>query len=394
MRRRDENGFSGPTGTEGGRGRHFWRRVLWMLIYPQRGQRVRFTVAGGFLVALSLGVGLAAYNSANNILFITLSLLLTCLVLSGVLSWFNLAGLRWRLVAEPPMRAGQAHPVALELANNKRALPTYGVWFEMKSTSAPRAERLDLRERLDAQGEARLDWTVRPARRGLERLELEAVGSLFPFGFLRKTFPVRLTREVLVWPAAVEYRRFPAALWERPRPGQALQRVGGGADLHSLRRYAQGDSHRSIHWKATARTGQMMVTRRAAEGEDGYSLWLCTPADVWTRPEQFELLCGLAATLAEDLFRAGRLGFVALNNEPPQAVRRVTDLEAFLDRVALVEPCAEDFATRSVMRGGGASPATAMGHGHKLKQKNVLTFAPEGARGVAAYVDGEKAASA
>jgi uncharacterized protein (DUF58 family) len=239
MKPSGDDSFSGPAAAQGAARRHFWRRLLWMLIYPQRGQRVRFTVAGGVLVALALGVGLAAYNSANNILFITLSLLLTCLVLSGVLSWMNLSGLRWRLVAEPPMRAGQTHPVVLELLNAKRVLPTYGVWFEMKSTSAPAVTRLDLRQRLDAQEETRLDWTVRPASRGLEVLELEAIGSLFPFSFLSKTFPVRLKREVLVWPAPVEYRRFPAALWERPRSGLALPRVGGGADLHSLLRHGR-----------------------------------------------------------------------------------------------------------------------------------------------------------
>lgn len=360
--------------------------MLWALVFPQRGQRVRMTLPGAVLVALSLGVGLAAYNSANNILFITLSLLLSCLVLSGVLSWMNLAGVRWKLVAEPPMRAGQAHPVVLELLNTKRVLPTYGVWFELKSTSVAKAERVDLRERLDAGGGARLDWTVRPARRGKETLSLEAAGSLFPFGFLRKTFPVRLRRELIVWPAPVEYRRFPAALWERAQPGRALQRAGGGAELHSVRRYAQGDSHRAIHWKATARLRRLMVTRRAADGEDGYSLWLRTPADVWTRPEQFELLCALAATLAEDLFRAGRLLMVAINDEAPVAVRRVADLEAFLDAVALVGPMAESGA----MRNDAAGVKREM----KLKRKNVLTFVPEGARGVAAYVDGEKAASA
>jgi len=379
--------FAGPSGVVNGR-RRFWRRLVWSLVYPQRGQRVRMTLPGAVLVALSLGVGLAAYNSANNILFITLSLLLACLVLSGVLSWLNLAGVRWRLVAEPPMRAGQAHPVVLELLNAKRVLPTYGVWFELKSTSLEKSERLDLRERLDAGGEARLDWTVRPARRGKEMLSLEAVGSLFPFGFLRKTFPVRLTRELIVWPAAVEYRRFPAALWERAQPGRTLSRAGGGAELHSLRRYVQGDSHRAIHWKATARLRQLMVTRRAADGEDGYSLWVRTPAEVWTRPEQFELLCGLAATLAEDLFRAGRLLLVALNDEPPMPVRRVADLEAFLDAVALVGPVSEE--QRVVTRGGGTPPTTE----RAMKRKNVLTFTPEGARGVAAYVDGEKAASA
>jgi uncharacterized protein (DUF58 family) len=363
--------------------RRFWRRVLWALVFPQRGQRVRITLPGAALVALSLGVGLAAYNSANNILFITLSLLLSCLVLSGVLSWLNLTGVRWRLVAEPPMRVGQVHPVVLELRNGKRLLPAYGIWFDLKSTSLPTAEKIDLRVRLDAKGEARLDWAVRPARRGKEVLSLEAVGSLFPFGFLRKSFPVRHTQEVIVWPAPVEYRRFPAALWKRAQPGRTLSRAGSGAELHSVRRYVQGDSHRLIHWKATARQRQLMVTRRAAEGEDGYSLWLRTPMEVWTRPEQFELLCGFAATLAEDLFRAGRLDWVAINAEPPSPVRRVADLESFLDRVALVAPMNEgepaSWGEKVVL---------------KLKRKNVLTFSPEGARGVAAYVDGSKAASA
>ena len=382
---RQEGDFAGPSGATGGR-RRFWRRLLWALVYPQRGHRVRMTMPGAVLVALALGVGLAAYNSANNILFITLSLLLSCLVLSGVLSWMNLAGVQWRFVTEPPMRAGLAHDVVLEIRNAKRVLPTYGVWFEVRSTSLAKAERLDLRERLDAGGEAALDWLVKPSRRGVETLSLEAVGSLFPFGFLRKTFPVRLTREMVVWPAAVEYRRFPAALWERAQPGRALARAGGGAELHSLRRYAQGDPHRSIHWKATARLRKLMVTRRAAEGEDGYSLWLQTPAEVWTRPEQFELLCGLAATLAEDLFRAGRLGFVAINDEPPVAVRRVAELEAFLDRVALVAPVEPAGVTREGAR--------MQKRDWQRKRKNVLTFAPDGARGAAAYLDGEKAASA
>lgn len=390
--RGDDKNFAGPAGKESNRRPRFWRRLLWALVYPKRGERVRMTLPGAVLVALALGVGMAAYNSANNILFITLSLLLSCLVLSGVLSWMNLLGVRWRLQAEPPMRAGQAHPVVLELRNLKRVLPTYGVWFEMKCSSMPAVERLDLRERLDASGEARLDWMVRPARRGKERLELAAVGSLFPFGFLRKTFPAGLVEELIVWPAPVEYRRFPAALWERAQAGRPLARVGGGADLHSLRPYTHGDSHRVIHWKATARLRQMMVTRRAAEGEDGYSLWLRTPADVWARPEQFELLCGFAATLAEDLFRAGRLGLVALNDEAPMAVRRVSDLDAFLDRLALVTPVEDSGAAFGTKREGGVRPT--VDGGLKLNRKNVLTFAPEGARGVAAYVDGEKAASA
>jgi hypothetical protein len=95
------------------------------LLGVERGERGVERVEAG-----TLGIGTAAYNSSSNILFITLSLLLTCLILSGVLSWYNLRGVRWRLQLAPPLRAGHDAVVALELRNRKRFLPTYGLWFE------------------------------------------------------------------------------------------------------------------------------------------------------------------------------------------------------------------------------------------------------------------------
>ena len=63
--------------------------MLWTFLYPARGQRIMPTVSGILLISVALGIGSAAYNTSNNILFITLSLLLACLILSGVLSMLN-----------------------------------------------------------------------------------------------------------------------------------------------------------------------------------------------------------------------------------------------------------------------------------------------------------------
>jgi len=363
----------------GGREGFFWRSLLWQLVFPRRGPRVTATVPGVILIALSMGVGVAAYNSASNILFITLSLLLGCLVLSGVLSWLNFRGLYWRLEVDAPMRAGREHPAALILRNEKRLLPTQVLTFEVANTSMAQPRQLMLRDRLDPQRETRIDWLVCPAKRGVERVELKYVRSLFPFGFLRKGLAGEAACDVLVWPAPVEYRRFPVAAWRRLQPGESVARSGQNGDLLTLRNYRAGDSHRQIHWKASARLRKLVVRQFSIDSEEAFTLWFRTTARVWENAGQFELLCGFAATLAEDLFKQGKLDAVAVDEEPPLPVRSIRDVEAFLDRLAMVQPAEREVATSD-------AAFTA--------RKHTLTFEPEGSRGVVAYVNGERAAAA
>lgn len=372
--------------------RFTWRAVLWFLIFPARGQRTGLTLSGILLVGISVAIGSAAYNSANNILFLTLSLLLGCLILSGVLSWLNFRGLRWRLEVDPPLRVGQDHAVTLVVRNQKNFIPSYGIWFELKTRATEQSFELPMRSRLDPGDEMRLQCTFRPEKHGWETLEVTHVGSLFPFGFLRKSFAVNLTEKMVIWPAPVEYRRFPVAAWQRTPAGETVRRPGEGGDLIALRRYQFADSHRQIHWKASARLRQLLVRQTAAEAGEGFSLWIDLSAERWTREEQFELLCRFAATLAEDLFTADKLRAVGLGREPLASVRRLRDLEQFLDRIATAKT--EALLVTPV---SGKPLQTTERSGHSdvrfRSHRNLLTFAPDGPRGVAAYIHGEKTAA-
>lgn len=398
----DEEGWAGAGGRPA-RGRFSWNGVLWSLIHPQRGHRVVPTAPGVVLIGLALGIGIAAYNSASNILFITLSLLLACLILSGVLNWLNLRRVEWRLRPAPRLRVDHDAVVTLELRNRRAFLPTYGLWFDLAARTmgddGVRAEStltgrgLDLRAlwrqadsvggrtrlfldgRLEPGGRLSLPWVLRPERRGRLRLELAAVGSLFPFGFLRKEVATGRSCEVVVWPAPVAYRRLAAPRARRSAGEDPVRRAGQAGDLLAVRRYVSGDSHRLIHWKASARTGQLLVRQLSEEGSEGCDLGLWTDAVVWPRPEQFELLVAFAASVAEDLFRTRALGQVSIDGGRPFPVRRLGDLEHFLDRLAVLQP------TPGAAGGGPAAGG------------NVVTFAPDGTRGVLARLDGQPFAS-
>lgn len=389
-----------------------WHSLLWMLVFPKKRHRIALTVPGLFLMVLAMGIGTAAYNTASNILFITLSLLLACLLLSGLLSWFNFMDLSWRLRPQGAWRAGHETLVTVEVRNGKRWLPSYSLWFELATQPRriPEPEnrgrelklkeilaaaekhitrgRVDLRERIEPGRTVTLEWGVKPARRGEALVELASVGSLFPFGFLRKNLGTEARQPVLVWPAQIEYTWSGGTVAHSGASGQRTARAGAGDDLRALRRYQQGDSHRLIHWKASARLGRLMIRQFAAESHDGFVLNLDTDANRWTRPEQFEVLCSLAGTMAEDLFAAGRLRAVSLNGGPWREIRRLRDVEAWLDDLARLAP---------VTVGAPANPPASraeVGAAPSKHNQNVITFAPEGAHGVAAHVNGHKTASA
>ncbi len=233
-----------------------------------------------------------------------------------------------------------------------------------------------MRTRLDPGARTRLDWMFTPAKRGRVRVELRGVGSLFPFGFLRKLTGTDLSREVPVWPAPVEYRRLAGATPRRPQGELRNASVGHEGEMIALRSYESGDSHRLIHWKASARKRRLLIRQFSSQNSDACSIWVRTDQGLWGSPEQFETMVSLAATLAQDLFRAGRLQSTAIDAGQPVATKRLADLESFLDRLSEIERAE-----------GGAVP------GQARPRMNVMVFEPEGSRGVAAYVNGNKTAA-
>ncbi len=316
--------------------RGFWRLVYRQFV-PAKGHRTYLTISGWMLILLSLGVGGTAYNSASNILFMTLALMLSSLVLSGILSVINFKKLSWRLVLPPELRAGGMAVGRLYLRNDKRFFPTFGVWFNSQAGNQKKS-RLLLEDPVGPGEERELEWTLRPEKRGALDLELSGVESKYPFGFIRKSVGGIRRHTVWVWPRRVNYLFEPRNLGRHPLSGNLRARLGQGDDLLNIRPYVAGDPPRMVHWKATARSGRLMVRQVSEEAENAYFIQLETRLTTWRTLEHFEQHCSLAVSLAEDLYHRNRLQGYAIDDGEIIRIRGISDLHRFFDCVAHLHP--------------------------------------------------------
>lgn len=360
----DPDFFSPAHGAE----RRFLPLLLRQLL-PRRVERTKLTVAGWMLILVSMGIGSAAYNTSSNILFMALSLVLSSLILSGILSLFNLKKLSWELEVPGHMQVGEVAAVEIKLANTKRIFPSMSLAFRLGHSESDAPERVHLTHALKAGQATRMEWTMTPRRRGRLELQLHGVESKFPFGFIRKTVGELLTRSSIVWPAPQAYRFNLQADGRLRSVGDSRQKIGMGSDLLKIRNYVAGDAPRLIHWRASARSRKLIVRQLAQEGAGGYHLHLDSDPQLWGGA-RFEKLCGVVCALAGDLFHSGRLETVRAGGKDPILVRSLRDLYAFFDDIALLQP--------------EKAP------GALLYTSNVITFRPLGEEDIAIYVDGAR----
>lgn len=341
-------------------------------ILPARMLQTQLTLTGWCLIIVSFGIGLAAYNTTSNILFLTLSLLMSSLVLSGILSWINFQKLSWELQAPTHLKVGEVGMAEVDLTNRKSLFPSMAICFRVRSALLDSVDRLYMPRALSAGDSCKLEWIFTPTRRGCLELRLSGVESQFPFGFLQKTIGADSETSVLVWPARIDYTFQASPGGQRISSGASRKRAGLGNDLLNIRPYERGDAPRLVHWKATARMRRLMIRQLAQEGESGYHLQVDPDDSLWN-VEQFESLCSLAGSLAEDLFHIGRLETVSVGDGNRMPVRDVHELHDFFDQLARLDRQSKI-----------ASPASNV-------RSNRLTFRPCQESGIAIYVDANKA---
>ena len=137
-------------------------------------------------------------------------------------------------------------------------------------------------------------------RRGLYRIGPMRISSRFPLGIGERGHVVEGESDLLVHPAIG--RLLPG--WKRRERDLAESASRANArmgifddDFHSIREYRAGDSSRAIHWRSSARHGQMMVKEHQQHREAELIVML----DFVVMPEFTESLQETAVSLAATL---------------------------------------------------------------------------------------------
>lgn len=216
----------------------------------------------------------------------------------------------------------------------------------VRHTPAPLAER-------------ELDLDLGTAARGRPLASVERVESLAPFALFRAERRLDLRAHLVVWPARLPDLPAPAATLGRrgvrPPSGPELARRSASGGVRDLPRgYRPGDPPRAIHWKLSARTGSLIVSRFRGPPVSTYWLHLDVFGPDWGERVVFERALRLLATLAEAGFRSGQLRGVTIGRQS-RVLGDSATLAGLLDHLAGL-PAPASAAARGKR---GAPPTTA-----------------------------------
>ncbi|WP_438025474.1 DUF58 domain-containing protein [Sorangium sp. So ce233] len=237
-----------------------WTRFLLALRPPRK---LKFTREGKYYLGITLGVGFAAINTGNNLLYLLLGMLLSLIVVSGVMSDLSLRHLT--VTRRLPARAqvGRAHLVEIEVYNHKKRVPSYAIEVEDLRAGQPADKRCFFLKISPSSAQVAA-YRRTPAKRGRDRHTGFRIATRFPFGLFEKSREVEAEGDLIIYPA-VDPVRLPVEDAGRREGGASLSGRGGGDETFGLRPMREGDDPRDIYWRKSTMRDQMVLRERTRE---------------------------------------------------------------------------------------------------------------------------------
>ena len=249
-----------------------------------------------FLLATVL-IAVAAINTGNNLIYLIFSLMLSFVIIAVALLRINLKGLSLEVSIDHPVFAGEETYAFFIILNRKKLLPSYSIRVAASGASSPVYCAF-----IGPKDSLKREIKITFKKRGVYSYGDFFIQSGFPFILFEKSAKVKISGEVLVYPALMDVEEVIPDI--SGREGAAIGKtLGTGNEIHSIREFRYGDDWRNIHWKASAKASSLMVKEYALTDIRQITVILdnLLPAG----EEVFEKTLSLAGSLARHFLDAG-----------------------------------------------------------------------------------------
>lgn len=283
---------------------------------------MRTRIAGLALTTAALFLALVAVLLNSNALFYMSTAVIATIAASRLQAWLSVRGLHFERRAPSIVSAGE--PITVEIAvwsdrRIRRPLVTMLDNLPARLVTADRSPSLPVAPAFDIP--VSTQYRFRPLRRGRYRWgSLTVMGSdALGLVLMTRTYNLPPT-ELLVLPMPLPVDvDVPGATGWGAADTQEGQARGAGIEPRGIREYVSGDSVRYVHWRSTARTGQLLVKEFDTGSYASIGLVLQRTPDAAVGvgvATPFEQMVSNAAFLAQKFLRQGaEVSFPGIEDE-------------------------------------------------------------------------------
>ncbi len=218
------------------------------------GRKLEVHFSGYWYTALTIGMGVVALLSGNNVLYLIESLLLSGMIFSGILSERFVSAVTVE-IHRLPATAEAPCLDRITFTNNRRFTLfciEAGEWVNGEFESFAFISRLGPLASVSVPSRAVFK------NRGVRHWQALAVATSYPFGFARKVKILDEGGQRLVWPARVDRSAGDRKLWRSRMGARGAEDFSEG----EVRPMVPQDDFRDVIWTVSAKGGDLYVRHR------------------------------------------------------------------------------------------------------------------------------------
>lgn len=197
-------------------------------------------------------------------------LALLALIVTSIMDYLLLFGKRYPVLASRTMAErfsnGDDNEVRIDIENRYGFTTSLEVIDEIPHQFQRRDVLFTLS--LPSGTQKHITYQLRPTKRGVYNFGSIRVFAASPIHFFTRRFTLDEPVEISVYPSYLQLRKYQImAISNRLNEAgvKKIRRFGHSMEFEQIKEYVPGDDYRTLNWKATAKSGQLMVNTYSDE---------------------------------------------------------------------------------------------------------------------------------